>query len=325
MGIRFCRGGLVRSVLCHCSHKQPTKILLCLPGSRDVAGWGGLRGWLWPGLCARWRLSTALFRWMLRSFSVFSPGRSFGWVSVVSLPFSAFLSRSSLPDSCFSCFQSTGGCSVLSLSSRFPPYIYEVFSCVASCASSVLSLCVPSVPVSSPFCNSCRPSISPFQFVPLLQCVFHTFLVCVLCPVVSVFLVSEPPPLLQPLPHSYLPLFCVRLLTHALYFPCVSFVPNSLSSCCSLPSFLSPSLGFPFPFVRVFSLVAPPSRCYSPFSPPPFPPLPLSFPRFPSPFLRSFPLLLLPLRKKFPLKSCMISSVKYMFYSIFLVCLGKFS
>ena len=124
---------------------------------------------------------------------------------------------------------------------------------------------------------------------------------------------------------SLLSLFCVRLLTHALYFPCVSFVPNSLSSCCSLPSFLSPSLGFPFPFVRVFSLVAPPSRCYSPFSPPPFPPLPLSFPRFPSPFLRSFPLLLLPLRKKFPLKSCMISSVKYMFYSIFLVCLGKFS
>lgn len=120
MGIRFCRDGLVRSVLCHCSHKQPMKILLCLPGSRDVAGWG-LAGRPWPVLCARWRLSTALFRWMLRSFSVFSPGRSFGWVSVVSLPFSAFLSRSSLPDSCFSCFQSTGGCSVLSLSSLFPP------------------------------------------------------------------------------------------------------------------------------------------------------------------------------------------------------------
>ena len=25
MGIRFCRDGLVRSVLCHCSHKQPMK------------------------------------------------------------------------------------------------------------------------------------------------------------------------------------------------------------------------------------------------------------------------------------------------------------
>ena len=43
MGIRFCRDGLVRSVLCHCSHKQPMKILLLSPGSRDVAGWG-LRG-----------------------------------------------------------------------------------------------------------------------------------------------------------------------------------------------------------------------------------------------------------------------------------------
>lgn len=64
MGIRFCRDGLVRSVLCHCSHKQPMKILFCLPGSRDVAGWGCLAGRLWPGLCVRWRLSAALFRWM---------------------------------------------------------------------------------------------------------------------------------------------------------------------------------------------------------------------------------------------------------------------
>lgn len=121
MGIRFCRGGLVRSVLCHCSHKQPMKILLCLPGSRDVAGWGCLAGRLWPGLCARWRLSAALFRWMPDRFPFFSPGRSFCWVSVVSLPFSAFLARSSLPDSCFSCLRSTGGCSVLSQSSRLPP------------------------------------------------------------------------------------------------------------------------------------------------------------------------------------------------------------
>ena len=56
-----------------------------------------------------------------------------------------------------------------------------------------------------------------------------------------------------------------------------------------------------------------------------FPPLPSSFRCFPSPILRSFPLLRFPLRKKFPLKSCMISSVKYMFYSIFLACLWKFS
>ena len=139
-------------------------------------------------------------------------------------------------------------------------------------------------------------------------CVFRAFPVCVLCSCVFSFLQSLPPPpffrsnsfrcsiaysmlslcvplfLLYPsflsrylllfysLCPSLLSLFCVRLLTHALYFPCVSFVPNSLSSCCSLPSFLSPSLGFPFPlcffcvfFVRVFSLVAPPSRCYLPF------------------------------------------------------------
>ena len=38
MGIRFCRGGLVRSVPYRRSHKQPMKILLCLPGGRDVAG-----------------------------------------------------------------------------------------------------------------------------------------------------------------------------------------------------------------------------------------------------------------------------------------------
>ena len=40
MGIRFCRGGFVRFVPYRRSHKQPMKILLCLPGSRDVAGWG---------------------------------------------------------------------------------------------------------------------------------------------------------------------------------------------------------------------------------------------------------------------------------------------
>ena len=55
MGIRFCRDGLVRSVPYRRSHKQPMKILPCLPGSRDVAGWGGLRGRLWPVLCARRR------------------------------------------------------------------------------------------------------------------------------------------------------------------------------------------------------------------------------------------------------------------------------
>ena len=144
-------------------------------------------------------------------------------------------------------------------------------------------------------------------------CIFRAFLVCALCSSVFSFLQSLPPPpffrsnsfrcsiaysmlslcvplfLLYPsflsrylllfysLCPSLLSLFCVRLLTHALYFPCVSFVPNSLSSCCSLPSFLSPSLGFPFPlcffcvfFVRVFSLVAP-------VFPVPFPLFPAAF------------------------------------------------
>ena len=122
----------------------------------------------------------------------------------------------------------------------------------------------------------------------------------------------------------FLSLLCVRLLTHALYFPCVPFVPVLLPLCRPFcPSFSV--LGLSVPLMRVFSLVAPVFPMPFPLSPPPFPPLPPSFPRFPSPFLRSFPLLRFPLRKKFPLKSCMISSVKYMFYSIFLVCLGKFS
>ena len=168
------------------------------------------------------------------------------------------------------------------------------------------------------------PSIFPFQFVPLLRCVFHVFLVCVFCPVVSVF----PAPCLllfySLCPFPFISPLCTPPDTCPIFSLC-AFCPDTSSSLLSLLPFLSPSLGFPFPLVRVFSLVAPPSRCYSPFSPPPFPPLPLSFPRFPSPFLRSFPLLLLPLRKKFPLKSCMISSVKYMFYSIFLARLWKFS
>ena len=168
------------------------------------------------------------------------------------------------------------------------------------------------------------PSIFQFQFVPLFHCVFHAFLVCVFCPVVSTF--PCPPCLLlfYGLCPSLLSFLCVRLLTHALYFPCVPFVPVLLPLCRPFcPSFSV--LGLSVPLMRVFSLVAPVFPMPFPLSPPPFPPLSPSFPRFPSPFLRSFPLLRFPLRKKFPLKSCMISSVKYMFYSIFLVCLGKFS
>ena len=192
-------------------------------------------------------------------------------------------------------------------------------------------------------------------------CIFRAFLVCALCSGVFSFLQSLPP---QPffrsnsfrcsiassilslcassvqlypsflsqyllLFYSFCPSFFISpLCTPPDTYPALSlcvFCPDTSSSLLSLLSFLSPSLGFPFPLCVFSASLPPPSRCYSPFSPPPFPPLPPSFPRFPSPFLRSFPLLLLPFRKKFPLKSCMISSVKYMFYSIFLVCLWKFS
>ena len=64
MGIRFCRGGFVRFVPYRRSHKQPMKILLCLPGSRDVAGWGACGGGCGRSYVHGGGLSTALFRWM---------------------------------------------------------------------------------------------------------------------------------------------------------------------------------------------------------------------------------------------------------------------
>ena len=85
------------------------------------------------------------------------------------------------------------------------------------------------------------PSISPFQFVPLLRCVFHTFLVvrplssCIRlsCLGTSSFFTAFAPSLLF--------LLCVRLLTHALYFPCVPFIPVPLPLCCPFcPSYLRP-------------------------------------------------------------------------------------
>ena len=88
----------------------------------------------------------------------------------------------------------------------------------------------------------------------------------------------------------YLSFLCIRLLTHTLYFPCVPFIPV-----------LFPL--FPAAFPSSSSFV----------------------PAFSVPCSPLFPLLRFPFRKKFSLKSCMISSVKYMFYSIFLACLWKFS
>ena len=88
----------------------------------------------------------------------------------------------------------------------------------------------------------------------------------------------------------YLSFLCIRLLTHTLYFPCVPFIP----------------VLFP-----LFPVAFPSSSSFVPAFSVPCSPL--------------FPLLRFPFRKKFSLKSRVISSVKYMFYSIFLVCLGKFS
>ena len=88
----------------------------------------------------------------------------------------------------------------------------------------------------------------------------------------------------------YLSFLCIRLLTHTLYFPCVPFIP----------------VLFP-----LFPVAFPSSSSFVPAFSVPCSPL--------------FPLLRFPFRKKFSLKSCMISSVKYMFYSIFLACLWKFS
>ena len=137
-------------------------------------------------------------------------------------------------------------------------------------------------------------------------CIFRAFPVCVLCSCVFSFLQSLPPPpffrsnsfrcsiaysmlslcvplfLLYPsflsrylllfysLCPSLLSFLCVRLLTHALYFPCVPFVPVLLPLCRPFcPSFSV--LGLSVPLVRVFSLVAP-------TFPVPFPLFPAAFP-----------------------------------------------
>ena len=133
--------------------------------------------------------------------------------------------------------------------------------------------------------------------------------------------------------------FCSPYVCSSFSF-CVFFVPvhpSFLLPCLLLFVVLSHSLPSPpcVPFhLCAFLVCLACARCFgasslpvlSPsISPSPFPPLPSSFRCFPSPFLLSFPLLRFPLRKKFSLKSRVISSVKYMFYSIFLVYMRKFS
>ena len=68
----------------------------------------------------------------------------------------------------------------------------------------------------------------------------------------------------------FLSLLCVRLLTHALYFPCVPFIPVPLPLCCPCcPSYLRP-----WAFRSPYACFQP--RCphlpgaIPPFSPPPF-------------------------------------------------------
>ena len=137
-------------------------------------------------------------------------------------------------------------------------------------------------------------------------CIFRAFPVCVLCSCVFSFLQSLPPQpffrsnsfrcssassmlslcassvqlypsflsryllLFYSLCPSLLSFLCVRLLTHALYFPCVPFVPVLLPLCRPFcPSFSV--LGLSVPLVRVFSLVAP-------TFPVPFPLFPAAFP-----------------------------------------------
>ena len=100
------------------------------------------------------------------------------------------------------------------------------------------------------------PAIFPFQFVPLLQCVFHTFpCVCLLSS--SIRLSCPVPPPFYSLCPFLLSLLCVRLLTHALYFPCMSFVSRYLFLFVVLSVLPFSVLGLSVPLMRVFSLVAP--------------------------------------------------------------------
>ena len=123
------------------------------------------------------------------------------------------------------------------------------------------------------------PFIFPFQFVPLLQCVFHAFLVCVFCPVVSTF---PCPPRASSFFTAFALLFFIFPLCTAPdtcpIFSLRAFRPGTSSSLSSfLPFFLRPwAFRSPCAF-SVFSLcvfsasLPPPSRCHSPFFPAAFP------------------------------------------------------
>ena len=146
-----------------------------------------MRGRLWPVLCARWRLSTALFRWMPDRFP-FSVRAVF--LSVVR----RFPSVFGLPSPVFS----SGYLFLLSSVNRWVLRPFPVFPVSTliymRCFHVWLLVHLPCFPCVCPlfqclllFAILAAPAIFPFQFVPLLQCVFHAFLVCVFCPVVSTF------------------------------------------------------------------------------------------------------------------------------------------
>ena len=245
-----------------------------------LQGGGVLRGRLWPGLCARWRLSTALFRGMPDRFPFSVPGGLF-----VRRPSFPFRFRPSFPGLPFRIvislvFSQPVGAPSFPCLPGFHLNIYEVFSCVASCASSVLSLCVPSVPVSSPFCNPC----SPLHFSVPIRSVAPVRLPCFPCVrlLSSSIHLSLPPPRASSFFTAFALLFFIFPLCTAPdtcpIFSLRAFRPGTSSSLSSfLPFFLRPwAFRSPCAF-SVFSLcvfsasLPPPSRCHSPFFPAAFP------------------------------------------------------
>lgn len=199
-----------------------------------------MRGRLCPGLCARWRLSTALFRWMPDRFPFSVPGGLF-----VRRPSFPFRFRPSFPGLPFRIVISLVFSQPVGAPS-FPclPGFHLIYM---RCFHVGLLVRLPCFPCVCPlflclllFAILAAPSIFPFQFVPLFHCVFHAFLVCASVPVVSVFLVSVPPPFLQPLPIPFISLLCTAPDTCPI-FSLRAFRPGTSSSLSSfLPFFLRP-------------------------------------------------------------------------------------
>ena len=190
---------------------------------------GGLRGRLCPGLCARWRLSTALFRWMPDRFPFSVPG-------------GLFVRRPSFP---------------FRFRPSFPGLPFRI----------VISL-VFSQPVGAPS----FPCLPGFHLI-YMRC-FHVWLLvhlpCFPCCASSVQLYPSFLSRYLLLFYSLCPSFFISPLCTAPdtcpIFSLCAFHPGTFSSLSSFLSFLSPSLGFPFPLC-VFSASLP----HLPGAIPPFP------------------------------------------------------